>query len=40
MFINKIYIFNVSVQLFKFKFIIIKVIGAPYTDYNLTLKIN
>ena len=40
MFINKICVFNVSVHLFEFKFIIIKIIRILYIDYNLIVKIN
>ena len=40
MFINKICVFNVSVRLFEFKFIIIEVIRILYIDYNLIVKIN
>ena len=40
MLINKTHVFNVFIQLPKFKPIIIKTIRALYTNYNLTLKIN
>ena len=37
---NKMYVFDVSMQLPKFKFTIMKAIGALCANYNLALRIN